>query len=533
MYSYDSAESSVDEREDSGPATYTIVSTKLQKVLKGLKTKLSYRTGYTYDHRMVFDSPFHSLFFAREELATILKKTPTVLAHIIELQDLVSWIDEHFKEDFAARAELLEKGEISYSHLWMLFPPGELIYECRKTLQDDVIFDRVGLTEDWNPTAVYETPNHPPSFCINHRQWLYYSSASQFCLIKMHCRIPKFAGKKPLTVDSLGVFPFTMLPDSEQKSIRDRLTARAKTYIEICNTPFSIWQYEGPLRINDEACDLLLDAVFNQDHPAHQNWMVDERVIVDMRMGEKVTDASTEATNREFLDTLLPVADPDRVEWDANPLHSIISPQKDTIADLVGNYSPHSRLRASGRARGGPKAGLVFLLNGPPDACWDLVSAVAESAHKPFVHLDVFDYIAPRENPITNLTRVLEELAQWQPVVLLENCGSVMEQRTFENHLDMARNCTGFIKLLNFYPGALFLLPGPLAKMDSVISRMSLMTVEVVEAGSTVETDNDSKMQKNVETEEAIETEEAVEKENDPKTEETTQSEEVVEKQDC
>lgn len=65
-----------------------------------------------------------------------------------------------------------------------------------------------------------------------------------------------------------------------------------------------------------------------------------------------------------------------------------------------------------------------------------LPSGIAEHARKPFVLLDLLSLIRREsdgtisDTPVSELESILAERVKWQAVVLLTNCGAVMERRS-------------------------------------------------------------------------------------------------------
>jgi len=64
-----------------------------------------------------------------------------------------------------------------------------------------------------------------------------------------------------------------MLPEGEQQSIRARLIERGKAYFDLYKNPFSLWQYHGPVKLQSEFHQEILQGLTGKNAMKH-NWVV-------------------------------------------------------------------------------------------------------------------------------------------------------------------------------------------------------------------------------------------------------------------
>lgn len=118
--------------------------------------------------------------------------------------------------------------------------------------------------------------------------------------------------------------------------------------------------------------------------------------------------------------------------------------------------------------------GSIFLLAGPPGVGKTLsAETMAETLHRPLYMVGVGELGTEVTELEENLTKVLQTASAWNAILLLDECDIFMEKR---KDMDIHRNAMVgvFLRLLEYYPGILFLTTNRAANIDEAFySRIS------------------------------------------------------------
>ncbi len=143
---------------------------------------------------------------------------------------------------------------------------------------------------------------------------------------------------------------------------------------------------------------------------------------------------------------------------------------KDMILGLVDTDFSESKDFVDGKG-----GGCIFLLSGPPGCGKTLTAeAVAEKLHRPLYMAGIGELGTNVAQLEKNLSRILETAASWNAVLLIDEADIFLAER---NDLNVERNAMVgvFLRLLEYYPGILFLTSNLADKLDkAVYSRISL-----------------------------------------------------------
>lgn len=101
------------------------LKTVLRDILSGLP-----EASQISDRAVSFESPFEAFFFRWDEFSTRLKseKDEETNRHIELLADN---LQRELGSAFAARAQINMDGTASFQYLWTIFPPGEIVLNCK------------------------------------------------------------------------------------------------------------------------------------------------------------------------------------------------------------------------------------------------------------------------------------------------------------------------------------------------------------------------------------------------------------------
>jgi SpoVK/Ycf46/Vps4 family AAA+-type ATPase len=115
----------------------------------------------------------------------------------------------------------------------------------------------------------------------------------------------------------------------------------------------------------------------------------------------------------------------------------------------------------------GKGRGIIMLLSGPPGVGKTLTAeSVAESMHIPLYMMSAGDLgIRPDEVEYA-LQNILEMVAKWNAILLLDECDVFLEERT-SHDLERNKLVSIFLRTLEYYEGILFLTTNRVANMDA------------------------------------------------------------------
>ena len=105
----------------------------------------------------------------------------------------------------------------------------------------------------------------------------------------------------------------------------------------------------------------------------------------------------------------------------------------------------------------GKGKGMILLLSGPPGVGKTLTAeAVSENMRVPLYMMSAGDLGIRPEEVEMNLENILEMVAKWKAILLIDECDVFLEARPIH---DMERNklVSIFLRLLEYYQGTLFL----------------------------------------------------------------------------
>ena len=155
------------------------------------------------------------------------------------------------------------------------------------------------------------------------------------------------------------------------------------------------------------------------------------------------------------------------IEWNDHAFDTLVLP--DDTKDLLHGFveSQVESQNSFDDVIQGKGKGIIMLLSGPPGVGKTLTAeSVAESMHIPLYTMSAGDLgIEPYE--VENaLQDILEMVAKWKAILLLDECDVFLEART-ANDLERNRLVSIFLRTLEYYEGILFLTTNRVSNMDS------------------------------------------------------------------
>ena len=115
----------------------------------------------------------------------------------------------------------------------------------------------------------------------------------------------------------------------------------------------------------------------------------------------------------------------------------------------------------------GKGKGINMLLSGPPGVGKTLTAeSVAESMHIPLYMMSAGDLGTKPHEVELNLRNILEMVAKWNAILLLDECDVFLEART-SHDLERNKLVSIFLRTLEYYEGILFLTTNRVSNMDT------------------------------------------------------------------
>lgn len=157
----------------------------------------------------------------------------------------------------------------------------------------------------------------------------------------------------------------------------------------------------------------------------------------------------------------------EEIEWNDTAFDTLVLPfdTKDLLMSFVESQISHKDnfddvIQGKGK-------GIIMLLSGPPGVGKTLTAeSVAESMHIPLYMMSAGDLGLRPDEVENNLQDILEMVAKWNAILLLDECDVFLEERTTQE-LERNKLVSIFLRTLEYYEGILFLTTNRVGNMDT------------------------------------------------------------------
>lgn len=454
--------------------------------------------GISFDTKAIaIDLPAHCLYHylpeLRDELARIATDDPGSEAEEC-LVLLVQFIEEEFKDTILDVENLLEKGLITYQHLWAIFKPGTQVYSVKLSQS------RVHET-----SSTHYVCGNEPGMQIHARFVDYDGCDFGFRIDSL--LIPAFRGSVSIT--NLPVFP--LHSHSNETKIRETIVQRGRKWEEHAGQKFC--EYSGVAidpkghRFNIEGRVMVDKHTFHRieaDHayevskfpkPEGMNDKLGRRrKSRDSEAGEELPAESVNGDDEEhepltdeqcllssplvrgfsftekkflsfFVDKLSPI------EWNTSCFEQLVLPesQKELVQALVAEHTQRTSTPANAAFDDivkGKGRGLIMVLHGPPGVGKTLTAeCVAEFSKRPLYIVSSGDLGTTTETLDQKLARTLDLASTWKAVLLIDEADVFLERRSLH---DMERNglVSIFLRTMEYYTGIMFMTTNRVSTFD-------------------------------------------------------------------
>ncbi|KAF6817782.1 AAA ATPase family protein [Colletotrichum sojae] len=440
--------------------------------------------------RLEFEAPFHPFVHRWSDFCKYMKKTgldEKTKEHLDILHGILQYeIGDSIKvfEDYVA------KGVITFEHLWMIFQPGAIVLSAHKGP-----LSAFELEETEYKATQCGKYLELSADCVDY-------GGKTFGRYGESIKVPEFLGTKKIT--GLNAYPWAF--HAEKEKVRAALVRRGQIFEELAGHHYKqysgsaiTWDREGnevPIQVDGRiVVDINSFNSFSPYYPRYlSEWTAkDQEALAAWRQqhGEG-KDGNPKLTPyhqmlarsrtrgyslklKKWLDFF--VEKIGEITWNTDAFDKLVLPedQKELILAFSESQLDGSSFDdvISGKGRG-----VICLLSGPPGVGKTLTAeAVAENLRVPLHTLSSGDLGSHPWEVEDGLSRILELVARWDAILLLDECDVFLEARSAH---DLERNkvVSIFLRTLEYYEGILFMTTNRVGNIDAAFQSRIHVSLE-------------------------------------------------------
>ncbi|KAM0330855.1 hypothetical protein ACHAQA_003810 [Verticillium albo-atrum] len=440
--------------------------------------------------KLEFEAPFQPFvhrwaefvaYRQREDLDEQTKEHLTILHDILVYE---------IGRDIAAFEDYMKNGVITFKDLWMIFAPSDVIVAAHQgPLSAFELYEtEYRETQCGNILSI-------AAECVDY-------DGTNFGRHKERLSIPEFIGAKPIT--GLNAFPLKF--HEERESLVASLTKRGQIFEKLAGHHYKqyhgnaiTWDREGNDVPVDVSGRIVVDIKsFNSYSPYPSRYLRDWRAKdLEALQAYKVQQGLSEAGTLKLTPYLLLIArsrtrgyslkmkkwldffvsQVEEVVWNTDAFDKLVLDEDHK--ELILAFS-ESQLSGSSfdDVISGKGRGIICLLSGPPGVGKTLTAeAVAESLRVPLHTLSSGDLGSQPWEVENGLQQILELVARWDAILLLDECDVFLEARS--RH-DLQRNkvVSIFLRTLEYYEGILFMTTNRVDNIDAAFQSRIHVSLE-------------------------------------------------------
>ncbi|KAI1488658.1 P-loop containing nucleoside triphosphate hydrolase protein [Biscogniauxia mediterranea] len=453
--------------------------------------------------RLIFTAPFKPFVHRWEQLTAALEGDydEDTKTHLKLLYDVLY---PELKDVIIAMKDYVKNGVITYEHVWTIFQPGCVVFASRYSKPV-----AVRLTDG----LFIEHPKYGPCFRLkcDRVDW----DGSRFGCYESSYFILPFVGTTAIT--DLECFPLAYHAD--EKAIADSFIARGRLFEKLAGHHYKAYKGQaieqtrcGPSKITVD-CRIVVDAASHaKANPNHQLYLKSlnhtAKAPAPTPESPQYDDASSpydggwdsgfvspEDEGDVFAkhQNRLPLTDEQLllctcvvrgyalktkkwleffidfvgdVTFNDKAFDSLVLPEGHKSLILAFAQSQVKNKDTFDDVISGKGRGIIMLLSGGPGIGKTLTAeSVAETMRVPLYMMSAGDLGSNSSEVEWNLTDVLEMVAKWNAVLLLDECDVFLEARS-PHDLDRNRVVSIFLRTLEYYEGILFLTTNRVHDID-------------------------------------------------------------------
>ncbi|KAK7192864.1 hypothetical protein DPSP01_013159 [Paraphaeosphaeria sporulosa] len=446
--------------------------------------------------RLEFEAPFEPFVHRWAKLCTFRERTDLddiTRQHIELLYDVLR---EELKDVIKSFQDYVEKGVVTYEHAWTIFQPGDIIFSSSHKGAPMALKLRRGKYIETQCGNAYQLTAEAVDW-----------NGSHFGRSIEQINIWEFLGTTKIV--GLAALPLSFHP--QKKEIREILVQRGKAFEELAGCHYKeydgfavTWDKEGKEVLTNCSGRIIVDSdTFRHYSPRYVGHIeplaakeglpepecAPKSFTVDIPKAAKYTfgQPNEMETKRLRLTPELQLICLPRVrgyslkkkQWllfyldlissikfDDNAFSSLVLPedQKELILSFAESQAMNQGVFddvISGKGRGH-----ITLLSGPPGVGKTLTAeSVAEHMQAPLYMMSAGDLGINPDRVERQLTNILEMVAKWRAVLLIDECDVFLEARSMHS-LERNKLVSIFLRVLEYYEGILFLTTNRIANID-------------------------------------------------------------------
>ncbi|KAI6762754.1 hypothetical protein HG530_008734 [Fusarium avenaceum] len=456
------------------------VLSKVFKDYPGIITEVS---------RLKFHAPFECFVHRWDEFTAAKDDT----AHDDITREHVTLLHKIMREELGdiiqLRGDYFKNRAVSFDHVWTLFPPGCTVLGSLKGKPVAVRFD----------SGHYAKTQCGMAYILNCKCVDWDGKSMGWLSVDMPIRA--FPGTVPFS--QLSCYPLEYHPQPEVA--RSLLRERGRRFEELadyCYKAYSgtaVW-YVSSEKSRKETVNsrIVIDGAnwekCNPDHLVYIEYFNNDVTVVDPDDNDVVDKSKRAPLTEEQLIMTSPIVrgyalknkrwmefyidDVTEVKFNDKAFDSLVLPEDQKELILAFAQSQVKYKDVFDDIISGKGKGIIMLLSGGPGIGKTLTAeSVAEEMKVPLYIMSAGDLGADAFDIEENLGRILEMVANWNAVLLLDECDVFLEARSAH---DIQRNriVSIFLRMLEYYEGILFLTTNRVKDMDQAFQSRIHMSLE-------------------------------------------------------
>ncbi|KAF2114279.1 hypothetical protein BDV96DRAFT_112945 [Lophiotrema nucula] len=454
--------------------------------------------------RLVFQAPFAPFvhrwgafleYMERDDLDAGTKE------HIVLLHEILR---KELADTIKAFEDYVTNGVVTFEHAWIVFQPDAVVVVQSGPAEQIALRLKSG--------SYKETDDEGNFFALKCQRvdW----NGKSFGWADEHVKVPDFEGTQP--IHELPVFPLAFHPRKE--GVKQALIERGQRFASLAG--YNYRSYDGPAieRTNDGNILIHLSGriIIDTDSFCKQPYQCKVYTVplnskskpgavtsgdggdndddywppppafgrgrnTTLSVKEKSKQAPTKLTDYQYM-LCTPILrgyslkekkwlsfyvdHVQDIKWSTDAFDSLVLPASQKKLVMALSKTQAAAANNFDDMIVGKGKGMILLLSGPPGVGKTLTAeAVSENMKVPLYMMAAGDLGSRAEHVEWNLANILEIVAKWKAILLIDECDVFLEARSIH---DMERNklVSIFLRLLEYYQGTLFLTTNRVDNID-------------------------------------------------------------------
>ncbi|KAM6522120.1 hypothetical protein FALCPG4_011808 [Fusarium falciforme] len=442
--------------------------------------------------RLKFHAPFECFVHRWDKFSAAKDDTAYDEATREHVTLLYNIMKEELGEIIQLREDYFKNRAVAFEHIWTLFPPGCTVWGSEKGKPVAVKFNSGHFGKNGCGVTFYILQCKIIDWDGKYMGWT-----------DLTMRIPEFFGTVPFS--ELPCYPLEYHPRLD--AAKALLTERGRKFDELGGYCYKSYNGTAIWHVNSEKTRketvqsrIVIDgANWEKLNPDHTVWLnpihtSDNFSDDDDKDAEANTTPQRPPLTEDQLLMTYPMVrgyslknkrwmeffidDVSEVKFNDQAFESLVLPkdQKDLILAFAESQVKYKNVFddiISGKGKG-----IIMLLSGGPGIGKTLTAeSVAEEMKVPLYIMSAGDLGSDAYDIEENLGRILEMVANWNAVLLLDECDVFLEARS-PHDIERNRIVSIFLRTLEYYEGILFLTTNRVKNMDSAFQSRIHMSLE-------------------------------------------------------